>query len=134
MARKERKTFEDTLAEVRVNPSRGPRVPAGRRGRYWGDLEGHRYELVTDELRPEEAAELARNGATIVYDRCGCGGTECTLDWLSASDTRQLAETAVPVLHSSKNGRADLEHWHSADGRDLIVAAVEVSWGARIRG
>jgi len=30
--------------------------------------------------------------------------------------------------------RADLEHWRGDDGGDLIVAAVEVSWGDRIRG
>jgi hypothetical protein len=127
-------TFADIVAEVTSQPSRGPRVPAGRHAAYWGDTDQHRYELVNDQLTPDDARRLAQQGALVVYDKCGCGGDQCELDWLSAAEVKRLAEGGPPVLHPSKNGRADLEHWHSPDGKDLIVVAVEVSWGDRISG
>ena len=134
MTRKERKTFAETLAEVRATPARAARVPSGHHGDCWGDQEGNRYDLVTDELSADDAVQLARDGAVVVYDECGCGGSGCDLDWLSDDEARRVAEAGTPDLHPSKHGRANLEHWRSADGRDLVVAAGEVSWGDRITG
>lgn len=124
--------FADVVARVRSRPSRGPEVPEGRHGDYWGGPDQRRYELVTPDLSPADAVQLVQRGARIVYDACGCGGDECRLDWLSDEDCRRLAAADPPSLLPSKHGRADLEHWRSADGHDLIVAAVEVSWGDRI--
>jgi hypothetical protein len=136
MARRDRdrRTFAETVAEVRATPRREPRVSPGRHGDYWGDLDGYRYKLVRYGLAPEDAQRMAGQGALVVYDACGCGGTECKLDWLTEAEVRQIAESGPPDLHPSKHGRADLEHWRSAEGRDLVVAAVEVSWGSRISG
>jgi hypothetical protein len=132
--RQHQETFAETLAEVRRTPPKPQEVPSGRRGGHWGDPDGRRYELVNHKLRPQDAVQLARLGARIVYDVCGCGGDGCELDWLSDADARQLGESGLPRLHPRKHGLAELQHWRSADGRDLIVAAVEISWGDRIRG
>lgn len=134
MTRRPRESFADTIARVKARPSQPPRVPAGRHGYYWGDPDRNRYELVTADLSPDEAVALARGGARVVYDACGCGGEQCQLDWLSADDVSGMVASGPPVLHPSKHGGAALEHWHSADGHDLVVAAVEISWGDRIRG
>jgi hypothetical protein len=133
--RKDGETFAEVIERVKAQPPRGPHAPVGRHGDYWGDPDNVRFELVTDRLSPADARKLARQGAAIVYDACGCGGDECDLDWLTRVDVERITASGPPVLHPSKHGRADLEHWHSAhDGKDLIVAAVQVSWGDRIRG
>lgn len=134
MKRQQSETFGDVVAGLRARPARGPRIPAGRHGKYWGDPDEHRCELVAADLSPDDAVKLARQGARVVYDSCGCGGDQCRLDWLSAVDVKRIAASGPPALHPGKDGRADLEHWRSTDGLDLIVAAVDVSWGDRIRG
>ena len=133
--RREQESFADVVARVKASPARPAFVPPGRDGNTWGDTSQHRaYGLVTDELTPSDAQALVLNGAVLVYDECGCGGTECQLDWVSSEDGQRLAASGPPVLRPSKNGRADLEHWRSADGQDLVVAAAEVTWGSRIVG
>jgi hypothetical protein len=126
------KVFADVVAQVKATPTSSPATPRGKHGDVWTDPTGRRFARVTDELTPTAAQELAKNGASVVYDPCGCGGTECRLDWLSAIEVADLSVGDPPVLHPTKNGRADLEHWRSTDNHDLVVTAVEVSWGSRI--
>jgi hypothetical protein len=125
-------TFADALAQVTATPARQPQTPPGHHGDYWGDRDHRRYELVTEQLLPDDAVELAAKGAAVVYDACGCGGKQCELDWLSRSAAALVASSGPPFLKQSKHGRADLEHWRSVDGRDLVVVAVDVTWGNRI--
>lgn len=133
--RRASESFADVVAHVKASPVRPALVRPGRHGDTWGDRSQRRaYELVTDELSPADARALVAQGAALVYDECGCGGVECRLDWVSSADAQRLAVAGPPVLHPPKNGRADLEHWRSADGRNLVVAAVAVTWGSRIIG
>lgn len=107
----------------------------GRHGDVCGDPERVPYSLVDADLSSEGALALASRGARVVYDACGCGGAECKLDWLSEAAVRDLARSGVgPEKHATKDGHADLEHWRSQSGQDLVVVAVEVSWGDRIQG
>jgi hypothetical protein len=130
-SRQQGEAFAEVVARVTSDPPGVPRVPEGRRGNVWGDRSGRAFAPVTNDLSPTEARTLAVNGAQVVYDACGCGGAECRLDWLAP---HEVASAGPPVKHPSKDGRADLEHWTSSDGRDLVVVAVEVSWGSRILG
>jgi hypothetical protein len=132
--RQRAETFADIVAREKAQPARGPSAPEGRHGDYWGDPDRRRFELVSGDLSPAEAVKLAEKGARVVYDACGCGGQECRLDWLSPEDVKLVSISGPPDLHPGKDGRANLEHWRSADGKDLVVAAVAVSWGGRIRG
>lgn len=136
MAKREiRESFADVVRRVKALPATPPWVAPGRQGSTWGDSSGQRaYALVTDDLTPLAAQALVADGAVLVYDACGCGGAECELDWIGEQDAADLAAAGAPVLRPTKDGRADLEHWRSADGRDLVVLAVEVTWGARIGG
>jgi hypothetical protein len=122
------------VARVKQTPTHKPRQRAGRHGSLWITPAQDHYRLVTAELLPGEAQKLASEGAYVVFDACGCGGDQCELDWVSAEDVCRMAAAGPPRLHPSHNGRADLEHWRSDDGKDLIVAAVEVSWADRIPG
>ena len=119
------------VANLDRGPARGPDVVTGYWNGHWGDRGGRQYDLVTGALTPAEAQRLAIGGAAVVYDACGRGGQERDLDWLTRDEVTHLAAHAMPVIHQRKHGRADLEHWRSLDGRDPIVAAVDVSWGDR---
>jgi hypothetical protein len=133
--REHTESFADIVEQVKARPASVARVPVGLHQGSWGDRDGNRYELVTDDLSPEAVLELAKAGATAVYDACGCGGNAgCTLDWLTAIDVAGLAEAGPPEFGSRPHAHAALEHWRSRDGKDLIVLADDVYWGDRING
>jgi hypothetical protein len=116
-----------TLAEIVAQTKADP-ATVREHGTFWGDPERVGYELVTDELSPEDASALVRRGVNVVYDPCGCGGY-CGLDWLSADELTGLAKAAPPVLRPNRHGIAALELWQSRAGKQLIVTAVDVYWG-----
>lgn len=126
--------FADVVARVKETPTHKPRARPGRHGNVWIDPEQRQYRLVTAELAPDEARKIASDGARVVFDACGCGGDQCELDWVGYEDVRRMAAAGPPRVHPSHNGRADLEHWRSDEGTDLVVAAVQVSWADRIHG
>ena len=64
---RERRTFADTVAEVRAAPPRREPAAPGRHGDHWGDPDGYRYELVTDELAPRDALRFASQGALALH-------------------------------------------------------------------
>ncbi|SHF50414.1 hypothetical protein SAMN05443575_0127 [Jatrophihabitans endophyticus] len=133
MRKRRAESFAEAVERLAARPTRPRRVRAGRRGDSWADPSGVAYTLVDDGLRPSVALALAAQGARVVYDACGCGGVECELDWLSGAEVATLASRGrPPIVRSSEDGRADLEHWRSEEGGDLVVAAVDVSWGDRI--
>jgi hypothetical protein len=133
-------SFADIVAQVKAQPAPPP-APVGRagyHGTFWADPDGIAYFLVDATLDPPDALALAADGARVVFDACGCGGGPgCPLDWLSAADVRGLAAAkTLPAMPPSRKRerRAELEHWRSDAGQGLVVAAIEVSWGDRIRG
>jgi hypothetical protein len=134
-----RPTFAEVVAEeksaprIAPEPLVGPHGGLNADGKSWADPAGNRYELVSDKLDPLEALTLARGGALIVYDSCGCGGDQgCRLDWLSSADVARLAMASPPVVGRPRTTWGRLAHWRSAQGQDLIETALNVRWGDRI--
>ena len=109
-----------------------PRRPGLDDNGEWVDPNGRSYRLMTAQLQPAAARQLAADGAAVVHDSCGCGGRQCALDWLNASEVAELART-IPVLDRPRRGWGCLEEWRSPSGAILIVAAIDVIWGDRIR-
>ena len=136
--RRRQPTFSEIVSEVNATP-----VPPAaktywsggldRDGETWADPSGTRYLLVTEALDPVDAVQLARQGALVVYDSCGCGGQSgCDLDGLSADDVAELGKAAPPRVGRPKRTWGRLAHYRSAQGRDLVAVAVNVNWGDRI--
>jgi hypothetical protein len=129
VATRRRATFAEIAAQARTEPPRPYRGPVGRDRRgTWIDPLGREYAKVADDLEPADAKALAAHGATVVYDRCGCGGSECELDWLSDTETQELATHQPVIRHLGKDALARLAEWRTADGHALLEIAGDVSW------
>jgi hypothetical protein len=107
MDRRERETFADVVAQVRSEPAALYRGFIGRTSNAarWVDPAGREYSRVTEKRQPEEARALAARGATVVYDAWGCGGSECTLDWLCL--TRMSGSSLLRGCRHSSRARMD---------------------------
>src|SRR5690242_16717829 len=105
-------TFVEIVAKAKVAPKsvRRPLRP-GRHDREWIDQAGRSFSIANPHLTPEQVRELALEGAVVVYDPCGCGGSQCELDWLTPSESSALAQAGPPVIRSRSHGLVELEHW-----------------------
>jgi len=122
------KTFAEVVREVEQQPV----VPARD---YSGvvDPGGRRWHRHLAEISPARALELAKEGAPIAWDPCGCGGY-CGFGWYAANDVARMVAAGTPNVRHTKRRRGNLSVWASDDGGILVVAEDAVQWGDVISG
>jgi hypothetical protein len=122
------KPFVDIVREVEDQPvvpaadSSGVVDPNGKR---W-----HRHLL---KISPARALELAKEGALIAWDPCGCGGY-CGFNWYGAADAARMVAAGTPTVRSTKRRKGNISLWTSDDGGVLVVAEDAIQWGGVING
>lgn len=109
-----------TAAAVPVSPPAS--LPPPRRGDRLDDRFGvgsQWFERVDDAVPLARAVELVRNGAAVVIDPCGCGGT-CGYEW---PDDDELAHLRVigDTRWRRFLRRSVVEEWRSDTGRVLLL-------------
>lgn len=122
------KTFAEVVREVEQRPV----VPVRD---YSGvvDPSGRRWHQHLAEISPARALELAKEGAPVAWDPCGCGGY-CGFDWYAADDVARMVAAGTPKVRQTKRHRGNLSVWTSEDGGVLVVAEDAVQWGDVIGG
>lgn len=83
------------------------------------------YQKVED-LAPDTAIRRVAEGAQVVFDECGCGGT-CGLVFSTDKEREALAKNR-PVLESHKGQTGSLSLWRSEAGFTLLLAQGPVRW------
>ena len=122
------KTFAEVVREVEQQPV----VPARD---YSGvvDPSGRRWHQHLAEISPARALELAKEGASIAWDPCGCGGY-CGFDWYAADQAARMVAAGTPNVRHTKRRSGNISVWTSEDGGVLVVAEDAVEWGDVIGG
>jgi hypothetical protein len=122
------KTFADIVREVDEQPL----VPTPD---YSGvvDRNGRRWHRHLAEISPARALELAKAGAQVAWDPCGCGGY-CGFDWYGADQVARMVASGTPKVRHSKRRTGSISQWATADGGVLVVAESAVQWGGIIDG
>ena len=95
------------------------------------DRIGRVFSEIDDEVLPIEAPPIVKQGAALVWDRCGCGGS-CGLFWVPTSRYGELV-TSVPVLRYTRRGRGTMSLWKAGDGSQLLLLQSTLVWGRAIR-
>ncbi|MFP5348117.1 MAG: hypothetical protein ACLGIA_13960 [Actinomycetes bacterium] len=88
------------------------------------DREGHTYTRVA-AVSAEQAQELAKAGARVVYDPCGCGGY-CGMTWFDRESVQRLAAAGPPVMGRK---RGWISHWRAEGGEAYLLVEDDVRWG-----
>ena len=122
------KTFAEMVRQVEKQPF----VPAAD---YSGvvDPSGRRWREHLRQISPARALELAREGASVAWDSCGCGGF-CGFAWYGTEEVARMIRSGAPVVWSTKKRRGNISEWSSSDGGVLVVAEDAVQWGGVIDG
>lgn len=122
------KTFAEVVREVEQQPV----VPSRD---YSGvvDPSGRRWHQHLAEISPARALELAKEGASIAWDPCGCGGY-CGFDWYAADQAARMVAAGTPNVRHTKRRSGNISVWTSEDGGVLVVAEEAVEWGDVIGG
>lgn len=115
-------------------PKRRKRVPwqpGVQENGSFRDRVGRVFNEVDDEVIPVEARQMLEAGATLVWDRCGCGGS-CGLMWVPPARLGELM-TTYPMLHRTRLGSGTMSAWQAKDGTSLLLLQSSVTWGRVIR-
>lgn len=120
-----RKTFADIVREVQSAPVDEPsrEAPGLHDDGRFVDQEGRSHALTHQELSEKEAHRAAKDGASVVWDSCGCGGG-CGFEWFSEEDVTRMASWGPPYIRR----RGSISEWRSEDGAVLLLAQDDVRW------
>lgn len=122
------RTFADIVRDVEAEPV----VPEVDRSGVV-DPSGNRWHQHLADISPTQALELAKNGASIAWDPCGCGGY-CGFDWYGAAEVARMVAAGTPKVRCTKRRKGNLSQWANAEGSILVVAEDAVQWGDVING
>src|SRR4051812_41503689 len=79
------------------------------------DPSGKRWHQHLAQISPALALKLAKAGAPIAWDPCGCGGY-CGFDWYGAEDAARMVAAGTPKVRLTKRRKGNLSLWTSDDG------------------
>jgi hypothetical protein len=123
----QRPTMSDIVSDSQASPPKinSRRLPPGVHDGLFIDKGGMTYQKVED-LAPDTATRHVADGAQVVFDECGCGGT-CGLVFSTDKEREALAKNR-PVLESHRGQTGSLSLWRSEDGFTLLLALGPVRW------
>lgn len=124
----QRRTMSDIVSDSQASRPRinSRRLPPGVHDGLFSDKGGMTYQKVEEHLDPDTAVRHVAEGAQVVFDECGCGGT-CGLVFSTDQDRKALARNR-PVLESHKGLTGSLSLWRSEAGFTLLLAQGPVRW------
>jgi hypothetical protein len=125
-----RQTFADIVREVaapKPAPLPEPRGPGFTPEGWLVDQAGRQYVRVAADISAARALLIAREGAVIVWDSCGCGGY-CPLTWFAGDDVSRLVAAGTPRIRRTKSKHGLASEWHTDDGRALVLLERDVEW------
>lgn len=124
-----KKTFAEIAAEARAEPKLQRVVRPGgvnQDGEFF-DLSGHLLIRI-GEVTPKKAQELVTEGASVVWEGCGCGGSSgCTAQWIEAS-IRDGLGSERPRFVKGYGSPTWIDLWEG-DGGFVVYAHGDVEWG-----
>jgi len=115
-----------SAAESTPSPTPSRRLPPGIHDGQLITSDGTAYQLVSSSIEPAAAMRLVKEGATVAFDECACGGT-CGFIWASPDERVSLAQKP-PVLRSHKGLDGMLSLWESDSGQRIVLAQGSVTW------
>ena len=131
---KHKPTLSEIAQELRDAPTPKRDGPnAARPGAHNGageffDPAGLLLVVSKDSIAPDEALELARAGALIAFEGCGCGGSaSCPIAWFSPSEVKALVEAGTPSVAKRHASWSWIDVWTSGDSV-VVFAHGNVRW------
>lgn len=95
------------------------------------DQQGRVYARINDHISGSRALELARTGAVVVWDSCGCGGG-CGMDWFDEQEVAAMASSGTPDIRHTKRAHGTISEWRADDGAWLLLAEGAVRWSGKL--
>ena len=127
--KQQRQSLAQIAAELATKPAEArepePIIPGRYNDGTLYDLDG-RPLAVAEDINFAELQAAALDGATVVWDPCGCGGYCNALTWFTSADLRREALKATP--RGRKNDPAGATRLTGSAG-DVILIAGGLRWG-----
>ena len=127
-----------TLAEIARDLRDAPPAPLGkanvvRPGGY--NAAGEFFDPAGTELSesyatvtPHEALALARAGAVVAFEGCGCGGgAGCPIEWYGPADVRAMIVAGPPAFVKGNGSPTWIDVWSGGE-TTLVFAHGNVRW------
>lgn len=127
MARK--KTFAEIAAEAMAEPKpeRDIRLGGVNKDGEFFDLSGNLLIRI-GEVTPKKAQEFVADGASVVWEGCGCGGSSgCPAQWIEAR-IRDGLGSVRPRFVKGYGSPTWIDLWEG-DGGFVVYAHGDVEWG-----
>ncbi len=132
--RKHKPTLKEIAEELRNAPA-PPRggATAVRPGGYNGageffDPAGNLLIESQATVTPTVALELARSGAVLAFEECGCGGrASCSITWFGPDDVQTMAEAGLPAFVRGYGSPTWIDVWASSE-TTVVFAHGDVRW------
>ena len=94
--------------------------------------EGARLSLVEEDVSEATAGELARPGARVAFEACGCGGgAPCKPFWPDARTVTVVSTTSVPQVSSRPSAPTWIDVW-AGGGETVIFCYGDMTWGSML--
>jgi hypothetical protein len=127
MPAKRKPTFADIVNEVLATPPAPIDVRAGRfnaSGQFF-DPSGSVLTRVSSSISPADAARMVAEGALVVFEGCGCGGSAggCVPQWIAAEKL-----SGKPAFIKGFGSPTWIDSW-SSDASRVVFVHGDVQWG-----
>ncbi|NAZ84389.1 hypothetical protein GTR02_21545 [Kineococcus sp. R8] len=113
--------FAQTVDEVTSAPPAPAPFDLHARG-------GRGYRLIDNDINPQQARDIAIQGAALGWDACGCGG-DCGYRWYTAERVAQAATSGAPELRQQQHLKGRIALLRSDEGDHLLLAHFPTRWG-----
>ena len=124
----QRPTMSDIVSDSQASPPKRNlrRLPPGVHQEMFVDQAGVSYKKLEEDVSPDAAIRYVADGAQVVFDECGCGGT-CGFLYATEKDLPALTKKK-PELKTDKGLTGELSVWQSEQGGRVLLATGPVKW------
>jgi hypothetical protein len=125
-----RQTFAEIVRDAeapRPTSAPAPHGPGFTPEGHLVDQRGIRYTCAASDISAARALAVAYEGATVVWDSCGCGGY-CPLTWFGDTEVSRMVAAGTPRIRRTKRKHGRASEWRARDGRGLVLLEQDVEW------